>query len=138
MADETAAERKSQLINELERSRLGVAQGWRGARKGASLTGGLKWAVERRKLAWLTGAAIGGLVLTRLLFRKKKAVREVAAMHQVHAGINQSQRAGILLSILGLLVTLFRPAVTNYLSRKIADYTSGDGHIPAPRRPMWH
>jgi len=132
MADETAAERKSQLINELERSRLGVAQGWRGARKGASLTGGLKRAVERRKLAWLTGAAIGGLVLTRLLFRK------VAAMHQVHAGINQSQRAGILLSILGLLVTLFRPAVTNYLSRKIADYTSGDGHIPAPRRPMWH
>ena len=113
-----------QLVYELERSRSALARNARGVRRDLNVTTHLKRAVIRRKLATLAAAAVAGMVVTRLLFRKKKVVQQVAeAAHHAPGGSN----SGFWLGVLGLLVTLVKPAVTQLLSRKIADYASGDG-----------
>ena len=133
MADQAEGNRKAQLVYELERSRSEFARSARGVRRGVSVTAVLKRAVVRRKLATLVGAVVAGLVLTRLLFRKKKADpgQYAAAAMPAMPRSKEGERAAFLLGVLGLLVTLVKPAVTSFLSRKIADYASGDGHVTA-------
>ena len=132
MADQAGSERKSQLIFEMERSRSELARSIQGVKGDLSVTAHLKRTVLRRKLVSITTAAVVGLVLTRLLFRKKKAVKEVAAAAQFGGRFRENERAGVWLSVLGLLIPLLKPVVTTLLSRNLADYAK-DGHPPSLR-----
>ena len=135
MAEQAQADRKAQLVQELELSRAGLAVSLGGVRQDLNLSAHLKKAIARRKFAWLAGAVVGGLILTRFIFRKKKPVHGEA---EARIGqLNQSGRAGAWLSVLGLMVSLLKPAVTNFLSQRLADYATGDGAASGARRYSW-
>ena len=132
MADQANADRKSQLILEIERSRSGIARSLRGVKQDVSVTARLKRAVARSKFVSIAAAGVAGLVVTRLLFHKKKAVIELPAETQLAGRLRETERAGFWLSVLGLLVTVLKPVMTSMLSRKLADFAARNGQA-SPR-----
>ncbi len=129
MAEQSKADRKSQLIAELERSRSEWARSIRGVRHDLDVGAHLKHAFVRQKTAWLTGAAITGWVLAKLPSRKKTPKAASARASK----LKDKERGGLLLTVLSLAVTLLRPAATAFASRKIAEFASRNGHEPKSR-----
>lgn len=133
-------DRKSRLIAELERSRTGLAHGLHGVRGSLDVGAHLRRSVLRQKTLWFSGAAMTGWLLTRLPrlpFRKKKESKADggAGMHLLARWLpkpKESARGGWLLATLGLAGTLLKPALTAFLSRKLADF-AGRNHEPEGR-----
>ena len=140
MAEQPQRDRKSQLIAELERSRAELARSGRGVRRDLDVGAHLKHSILRQKTAWLTGAAVTGWALARLpgIFRKKKARQESEAPAARQIRQKEKERGGLLLAALSLAGTLLKPAITAFVSRKIADLASknqpGNGAPPQFRR----
>jgi len=124
MAEQSQADRKSQLIAELERSRSEFAHGVRGLRQDMDVGAHLKHAFVRQKAVWLGGAAIMGWLLAKLPSRKKKV--KVAPIRS--AKVTEAERGGILLTVLNLLVPLLKPAVMAFATKKVQEFASRNGH----------
>lgn len=130
MAEQSQADRKSQLIAELERSRSEFAHGVRGLRQDMDVGAHLKHAFVRQKAAWLTGAAITGWLLAKLPTRRKKA--KPAAIRPPKP--SESERGGILLMLLNMLIPLAKPAVTAFATKKVQEFVSRNGREPKDQR----
>jgi hypothetical protein len=131
MAQKAHDLRKTQLVAELERSRAELARGLGGVREDVSVTSYLKRSLPARKWSWFAGAAVGGLVLTRLLFRGKgtQAIAESqpASRSSKASKSSEPERAGIWLTLFGLLATMLKPTLTRIISQRIADFAAGPG-----------
>jgi len=134
MAEQSQADRKSQLIAELERSRSDLARDLRGVRHGLDVGAHLRHAFVRQKAAWLGGAALTGWLLSRLPSRRKAVPRgdkPLAGMPKP----KQSERGGLLLAALGVAGTILKPAITALATRKIKEFAAsrdGRGYFRQP------
>jgi len=121
-------DRKAQLVAELEQSRQRMGREFQQIRGGLNVTSHLRTAFFRQKTVWITGALLGGWLLTRLPARKKKA----APVKIVEARESRSA----VWAILGLLATLLKPAVTSILSEKLAEYLARRQSVSPPGRSV--
>lgn len=133
MAQQSQADRKSQLIADLERSRTELGRSLSGVRQDLDVGSHLKHAFARQKTAWLAGAVIAGWILSRIPARKKSAPKS-SVKTSPRTELKETERAGIWLALLSLLGTLIKPAVTAFVSRKIAQYVENNQDDSSPPR----
>lgn len=135
MVEQSQTDRKSQLIAELERSRSELARGLRGVRYDVSLAPHLKHAFVRHKSLWLLGAAAAGWVLSRLPAHSKKTSKKngAALLDRSPKKQKESERAGIALAIVGVLGTLFKPAIKAFATRQITEFVKKNIETPFSR-----
>ncbi|MCX6967753.1 MAG: hypothetical protein NTZ46_08260 [Verrucomicrobia bacterium] len=117
------ADRKAELVSELAWSRAELARNLHDTRNDLDLAARLKQSVAHRKAAWLTGAALTGWVLSRLPGRKKKEPAKASRSDSKES----SDRAGMLLTILGVALNVFKPILTKMASRKITEMAARSG-----------
>mgnify|MGYP006976762806 CR=1 FL=1 len=120
-------DRKAQLVAELEQSRRKMGREFQEIRGGLNVGSRLRAAFFRQKAVWVTGALLGGWLLTRLPVRRKKASTTVKV-------VEAKEGKSMVWAILGLLVTLLKPAVTSILSDKLAEYVARRQAAPSPER----
>ena len=125
MAEQTqvrrGADRKAELISELEWSRAELARNFIKARSELNPVTYLKESIVHQKAAWFTGAAITGWVLSRLRGRKKP---KDSSMLPKGSRFKETERAGILFTILTLIFNVFKPAITALATRKITELSA--------------
>ena len=137
MAQQSQADRKSQLIADLERSRAVLGSSLGGVRQDLDVGSHLKHAFARQKTVWLTGAVITGWIISRIPARKKTASSKSSGKMSVGKEIKEAERTGIWLVLLSFLGTLIKPAVTAFVSRKITQYVEknqDDSSLPRNAR----
>jgi hypothetical protein len=117
MAEHTQDDDKAELIAQLDRARAQFARNLDGLRRDADVGAHLKHSFSAHKAAWIGSAGIAGWVLSRLPARKKKVI----VNNEGGQAIKEIAEAGMLLTILKTLFTLFRPAIMGFASKKIAD-----------------
>ncbi|MDD5349924.1 MAG: hypothetical protein PHQ12_06915 [Chthoniobacteraceae bacterium] len=119
MAEKPAVTRKAELAAELALARVHLSRAARDAGADLNVAARLKESVTHRKLAWFTGAAVAGWVLSRLPGRRK-----APAASKTPELLSKSGRAGVWLAILNLVFKLFQPLLTTLATRKIGQLAS--------------
>lgn len=122
-------DRKAQLVAELEQSRQKMVRDFGQLRGDLNVSAHLRAAFFRQKAVWITGAVLGGWLLTKLPGRKRKATAAVAAPA---AG---KESRGMLWAILGVVATLLKPAVTSFITDRLTEYLAKRQDAAFPREP---
>ncbi|MEI6350519.1 MAG: hypothetical protein WCP06_05370 [Verrucomicrobiota bacterium] len=130
MAEQSAANRKSELIAELERSRRELAGNIRGVRHDVDVTSHFRHAFAQRKTVWIAGAAVIGWLLARLPGRKARVARPGKELEKR----KESQRSAFLFTLLNLAITVAKPALTALASKKITQFATGERKEGRARR----
>ena len=125
-------DRKEELISELGWARAELSRNLHDARNDLDLVSHFKHSVTHRKTAWFAGAAVVGWVLSRLPGRRKA---DPKAHRQSTETLKEVERAGLLLTLLNVLFTVFKPALTALASKKITELAArGDSGWRKPFR----
>ena len=126
--------RKAELIAELAWSRVELSRDLHAAKNDLDVVAHFRHSVVNQKTAWLTGAAITGWILSRLPSRKKSAAKAKALPPAKAGWIKETERTGILITIIHLLFNLLKPALATFATRKLTELASrGEDNW---RRPM--
>ena len=118
------ANRKADLIAELEWSRIELAQSVRATRNDLDVVARFKRSVARRETFWLGGAALAGWVLSRLPGRKKKPAAPLPPVSGAPGWVKEAGQTGFWLAMLNVLFNLFKPVLTTFATRKINQLAS--------------
>ena len=112
-------QRKTELTAELARARARITADFGALRRDLDFPTRAKSAVMKHPAAWVGGATLVGVLLSKLPARKKKAVvhRDGAEAKIVSAG-----KTGLLLGALKIAFDLSRPVITKWASQRVADY----------------
>lgn len=112
-------QRKAELTAELARARRRLGENLGALRRDLDFPTRAKSAVLRHPAAWVGGATLFGVLLSKLPARKKKTVirHEGAEAKIVSAG-----KTGLLLGALKIAFDLSRPALAKWASQRVADY----------------
>ena len=112
-------QRKTELTAELARARARITADFGALRRDLDFPARAKSAVMKHPAAWVGGATLVGVLLSKLPARKKKAVvhRDGAEAKIVSAG-----KTGLLLGALKIAFDLSRPVITKWASQRVADY----------------
>ena len=111
-------DRKTALIAQLAAHRAEFSERARGVRASLDVGARLKAGFAANPAAWLAGAGIAGLALTR--FRSRKTPRSKPA-----ESLKVAAAAGFALPVAKLLFNLARPALISLLTARLADYAAG-------------
>lgn len=122
MAQHTQDDDKAELIAQLDRARAQFSRNLDGLRRDADLGAHFKHSFVTHKAAWIGSAGIAGWVLSRLPARKKK----VLVNREDGKKVKDVAEAGLLLTVLKTLFTLFRPMIIGFASKKIADIAANN------------
>jgi len=116
------ADRKAELLRELEWSRAELARNYRRTRNDLDVVAHVKESIVHKKTAWFAGAAITGWILSRLPRRRKSE----AAPKELHkkGRFKEVERTGLLLTVLGFLFNLLKPALTRLATQKITEMST--------------
>lgn len=117
-------DRKAELISELQWARAELSGSVRAARSDLNLVAHLKQSVVRQKTTWFVGAAISGWIISRLPWRKKPAKAKELPPHVSPQAQSEKMRTGLFLATLNVLFTVFKPALTALVSRKLTDFAA--------------
>lgn len=81
---------------------------------------------QRQTVVWITAAVVTGVVFAVTPARKKKVRRRAKANSHEEAqrGILS---AGLVVGALKLAVTLLKPAITQFIGKKVSDYARDSG-----------
>lgn len=109
--------RKAALIRELDRTRGEMSAHLHGARAHADLGRKVRVSFARNALAWLGGAGLLGLVLSKIPPRAKKVV----IRPKVTAPIARAGRAGFVLGALKVVLDLTKPILLAWVTKRIGD-----------------
>src|SRR5262249_8036545 len=123
MAEPTAAERKAQLIQKLDRERRQFSRDFAKVREDANVPAHLQENFRRNKAPYLLSAAGLGWLLSFLAGRRRKALPAPKSRET----IKQVEKGGILLMVLRFAFTVFRPALTAFITKKVAEYGNRAG-----------
>jgi len=135
MAQQFQADRKSQLISALERSRAELGWGVSSVRQDLNISSHLRDSFLRQKTIWLSGAAITGWILSRLPARKKTVIKNSSGKSFGKNELKEVERTGIWLALLSILGSILKPAVTKFVSAKLTQYVEQHQHeSPMPRK----
>ena len=113
-----------QLRQEIAHSRDRLARDLSGLRYELDFPLKFRKSFQRQTVMWITAAVVIGVVFTVRPARTRKI--------QVRAKANRKSDpkegildAGLALGVLKLAVTLLRPAVTKFISKKVSGYAAG-------------
>ena len=125
------ADDKTQLIADLARARAQISGQVVALRHDLDFPTRAKAAFKRGPLPWLGGAAVVGLILSRLPGRKKTVVVPSRKGSQAEAAVETAGKYGLLLGALKVAFNLARPALTAWVARQVSEYANR-GFRPTP------
>jgi hypothetical protein len=109
---------KIELAADLERARARLARNAEALRHDLDVPAHLKQSFHENKMAYIGGATVFGLLLSKLPARKKKVYVERKGKDTVRA----AEKAGIWLILLQLLFKAFRPILTSLVAKQVTDF----------------
>jgi len=112
--------RKSELIAELARSREALTNSLRSVQRGVDVPQRVAASIARNNVAWITGASALGFLLAKLPARTRKVV--VDHKGRPAKSTSTAVTAGLLVTGLKLAFDLARPALTQWVTRRVAEY----------------
>ena len=123
MAKEPEQEKSlHQLRQEVAHSRDWLARDLSGLRYELDFPLKFRKSFQRQTVIWVTAAVVVGVIVVMMPARTKKVPTEV----KVKKGKGQQEilGAGLALGVLKLAVTLFKPAITAFISKKMSGYAA--------------
>jgi hypothetical protein len=111
-------ESKIALAASLDRARAGLGRSADALRHDLDVKAHLKRSFELNKVAYVGGATIFGLILSKLPARRKKVYVE----RKSNARVKDVEKAGIWLVLLQLLFKTFSPMLTSLVSKQVTEY----------------
>ena len=123
MAKEPGQEKSlHQLRQEVAHSRDRLARDLSGLRYELDFPLKFRKSFQRQTVLWITAAVVIGVVFAVMPARTKKRQVKAKTRSDPKEGI---LGAGLALGALKLAVTLLKPAVTNFISKKMSGYAAG-------------
>jgi hypothetical protein len=109
---------KAALIAELSRARADMARNSQGLRGGVNVGGRVQSGFERHRGAWLSGAALLGLILGKVPPRTKRV-----PMNSKDRGkfAQQAGKAGFFMGILKLVIDFAKPLMIAWATKRMGD-----------------
>jgi len=124
--------RKAELIATLDRARSRIAANAHALGDDLNPIAQVKKSFRRHGLAWLGGAALTGLVLSKLPGRTK--VVTVDRKGQRVQDTKKAATAGLLLGVIKIAFDLAKPWLAGWISERAAQYAGGGaGQRGTPR-----
>lgn len=109
---------KLELTADLERARARIARNANALRYDLDVGTHFKQSFHRNKVAYIGGATLFGLLLSKLPARRKKVYVERKSKEP----LKEAEKAGILLGLLQFLFKLSRPWLTSLATKQVADF----------------
>jgi hypothetical protein len=109
---------KVELAAELERTRARLARNFGALRQDMDVGTHLKHSLAEHKTAYIGGATVLGLLLSKLPARKKKIYVE----RKSKEAVKEVEKAGIWIVLLQLIFKAFQPMLTSLVSKQLASY----------------
>jgi hypothetical protein len=124
MAKEPRANKTAdELKLEIARSRERVGRDLRGLRYELDFPGKVRRSLRNHTAAWITAAVVVGTLVVVLPLRKKKVYVDLKNGTQSKSKSTLLE-AGFVLGALRIAATLFKPVITNFLTRKFGGRAS--------------
>jgi len=124
MAKEPRANKTiDELKMEIARSRERVGRDLRGLRYELDFRGKVRRSLRNHTAGWITAAAVVGTLIVVLPLRKKKVYVDLKNGPQPKSK-SKLLEAGFVLGALRIAATLFKPVITNFLTRKFGGQAS--------------
>jgi hypothetical protein len=108
---------------EIARSRERVGRDLRGLRYELDFPGKVRRSLRNHTAAWITAAVVVGTLVVVLPLRKKKVYVDLKNGTQSKSKSTLLE-AGFVLGALRIAATLFKPVITNFLTRKFGGRAS--------------
>ena len=115
--------RKSELIAELALARRSISANAHLLGRDLNFVSRAKRSVRRNQFAWLAGSGLVGFVLAKLPARTKKVVVDTKG-RKAPSAEKTVVKAGLLVTVLKLGLDIARPALTKWVTRRVADYAN--------------
>lgn len=109
-------QRKAELIAELDRARRRIAAEYGGLRRAFDFPQRAKDAVMKNPVSWVGGATLFGVLLSKLLGRRRKA------LPAPDGAVVTAGKTGLILGALKIAFDLSRPALVKWATQHVADY----------------
>jgi hypothetical protein len=123
MAKESARDKPAEeLSEEIDRSRELVARSLSGVRYELDFPRKIRRSFRRQTFAWITAAAVVGLLLAVQPARKKKICIDSKRAKKPAGTILE---AGFVLGALKIAASLLKPLAVSFLKKKVTEYASG-------------
>ena len=106
----------------VDRSRDRLARDLRGLRYELDIPRKIQRSFRQQTTLWVGAAVVVGTLLVLLPMRKKKVYIDLASGAQAKSK-NKLLEAGFALGLLRIAATLFKPAITNFVMKKMGSYT---------------
>ena len=111
-------DRKAALIAQLAAHRAEFSENARSVRESLDVRRRIKSGFAANPIAWIAGAGIAGLALTRFRSRKK-------APRRASEPLKRTVAAGLALPVLKILFNLARPTLVSLLTARVAGFAAG-------------
>lgn len=111
---------KAELIAELARARVGLAENAVALRRDLDFPARAKKAFKSGPLPWLGSAAVVGLIVARLAPGRR--TKKVVVTRKAEPVLEKAGKAGLILGVLKMLLDFARPAVTAWARKRVTDY----------------
>jgi hypothetical protein len=117
---------KIALAGDLDRARARLARSTEALRRDLDVPAHLKSSFHQNKAAYIGGATVFGLLLSKLPARKKKIYVE----RKGKEAIREVEKAGLWLVALQFLFKTFRPMLTSLLAKQVTDFVKSRSRAP--------
>lgn len=109
---------KIELAAELERTRARLARNLDGLRHDLDLGTHFKESFHQNKAAYIGGATLFGLLLSKLPARRKK----IYVDKKSKAGVKEAEKAGLWLILLQFVFKVVRPMLTSLVAKQVTEF----------------
>jgi len=109
---------KTELAADLDRARAGLARNFDALRHDLDLETHLKQSFHENKAAYIGGATVVGLLLSKLPTRRKKIYVE----RKSKEGIKEVEKAGLWLILLEFVFKMLRPMLTSLVTKQVTEF----------------
>ena len=109
---------KIELAAELERARARLARNFGALRHDLDVGTHLKQSFHENKAAYIGGATVFGLLLSKLPTRRKKIYVE----RKSKVGIQKAEKAGLWLVLLQFAFKTLRPLLTSLVTKQVTEF----------------
>jgi hypothetical protein len=114
---------KAQLIAELARARADVSTNIGALRHDLDFPTRAKKSFTSSPMPWLGGAALIGLIISRIPGRTKKVVR-ISPKQPQDSPVEKAGKAGLLLGALKIAFDFARPTLLKWATQRFSDYVA--------------
>jgi hypothetical protein len=112
--------RKAQLLQEIERTRLGIGRDFQNLTQELNLMKKASRVFAKKPFHWMAGSAALGFLLSGGLFRRKEKSAKIRRDSAPQKAEKAFGCGSALLTLLRMVFPLLKPALVAYASRKMA------------------